>query len=207
MKDTFYYIGPFVACQNSHIARGSGGEEVVKVPLDYSLPEDSDLFRTTFPFSPDSWILDWQDEDEKSRFIEWHRGQLMGPARIDGSVIDDILEWFKDEYAEEIDTLKRKYGESKVEIKFGLVSHCCPEDPEPATNHLQCQTCKYWRRIREIADDEWPGPHGECEKIDEDSQQSLAWTYGSGECVDPGLITMPTFGCVEWTNAGPEENS
>lgn len=77
----------------------------------------------------------------------------------------------------------------------------CPPVIESPCNHKWCLTCRHWRFIRNGAKDGWPGPNGECEKIDDDSQgKAMAWTCdcGSDECAESSLITMPKFGCVEW---------
>lgn len=60
-----------------------------------------------------------------------------------------------------------------------------------------CGNCRHWRHIRDESLGEWPGPHGECHRIDMDSQAVGAWTYDSlGD--EPSLITMPQFGCNQF---------
>lgn len=77
-----------------------------------------------------------------------------------------------------------------------------------------CKTCKNWRYIRDesvtVGDSEWPGPHGECRIIDEDSQKAGAWVVsdiyepanwvntGPELSTDGALVTSPDFGCKLW---------
>jgi len=67
-----------------------------------------------------------------------------------------------------------------------------------------CITCKHWRHIRDEDFEGWPGPHGECELFDEDSQDQLAWIVGivvahPHLCAeDLSLITKPEFGCNQY---------
>jgi len=71
-----------------------------------------------------------------------------------------------------------------------------------------CATCHYWQHIRDEDFENWPGPHGECELFDEDSQNQLAWTTGIEiahphlYAVDINLITKPGFGCNQWVEQG-----
>ena len=65
-----------------------------------------------------------------------------------------------------------------------------------------CQTCRFWRHIRDETFEGWPGPHGECQLIDEYSIDQLAWIAGDDDA-DLSLITKPKFGCVAWQ--GKEE--
>lgn len=72
-----------------------------------------------------------------------------------------------------------------------------------------CATCKYWRHIRDEDYKTWPGPHGQCQLFDEDSQDQLAWLsgivaehQGVSFAEDLSLITKPEFGCNQWKGVG-----
>jgi len=80
-------------------------------------------------------------------------------------------------------------------------------DNETRSTPKICRFCEHWREIRvedyyvEELDVMWPGPHGECRKIHEYSQDNNAWTHASTEenCdSDTGLITTFGFGCNQW---------
>ena len=71
---------------------------------------------------------------------------------------------------------------------------------------ITCKTCKHWRKIRDEDFKEWPGPHGECNKVN-DFEFSTAWVSSAIFPIDPGipvqnattepsLITQPDFGCI-----------
>lgn len=64
-----------------------------------------------------------------------------------------------------------------------------------------CQTCKYWRKIRNENYKEYPGPHGECLAISGDTVKGIAWIWGTEEDnndSDLSLVTQPNFGCTLW---------
>jgi len=65
----------------------------------------------------------------------------------------------------------------------------------------QCKLCRHWRKIRDddYVDDDgtvWPGPHGECNAVNDYSinKNSIAWISGDGE--DMSLITREVFSCI-----------
>lgn len=72
-----------------------------------------------------------------------------------------------------------------------------------------CRDCKYWRHVRDGDYEEWRGPHGECNRIDDASFDEPAWIgviaaalSDDGQSWVPvpfegeaSLITQPDFGC------------
>ncbi len=73
-----------------------------------------------------------------------------------------------------------------------------------------CKDCKRWRHIRDTAinteNGVWSGPHGECMKIDEFSNDDGVWLHTwvgpANPCLpcenvgyESSLITRPDFGC------------
>lgn len=76
-----------------------------------------------------------------------------------------------------------------------------------------CETCQHWRKIRDedlvLLDDVWPGPHGECWILDENSTDKLAWLAGleGKRDEDISLITRPEFSCNQWQNTIQAESS
>ena len=116
MSKNQYYLGPFVACRNTLV----GEERAARVPLDYRLPDESDLYRALLPGGPDSYIIDWRPDGDAIRCINWSSDGLVWMP------IEDVgaqVEWFKKEFARDISELKGVYGEEQVKVRFGIVSH------------------------------------------------------------------------------------
>lgn len=84
----------------------------------------------------------------------------------------------------------------------------------------QCLYCEHWRFIRDEdcninPEITWPGPHGECYKIDDISQDCGAWVSSTCEKTrcernvsdcEGSLITKPNFGCNLFKRRNKKKN-
>jgi len=65
-----------------------------------------------------------------------------------------------------------------------------------------CETCRYWRKIRDANLGNYPSPHGECTLINDLSFDEVTWIWPPSptpkDCEDLSLITKPEFGCNQW---------